>query len=426
MRMRLFVLFIMFPSILMAETLDKVVAVVNDDVITSSELQEQVTVLRKQLDAKKVQLPPENVLRKQVLQHLIDLNIELQLAKKNDVKVDNEELDQTIEKIAQDNHLTVTQLREALSHQGLPFDSYRDNIRKEMLVSRLQQKAVGQDITVSAQQVDDYMKTAIVDKKKQQTYHLQNIVVPLPEEPTSEQVKKAQDKVQVLLKKIKQGADFSQLAIAESSGEYALEGGDLGERHLAELPDVFAQKVLDMQQGQVSGPIRTGNGYQLIKLVAIGGGNDHHVVTKTHARHILLRQDANMTEEEAIKQINNIYQQLKSGKDFAVMAKQYSVDSVSAANGGDLGWVTEGELVPQFAKMMKESGLNVISKPFKTAFGWHILQVLDRKEVDDSKAFQHQQVHQFLQQKKFTEAVQNWQQHLRAEAYVKVIEKDLA
>lgn len=304
---------------------------------------------------------------------------------------------------------------------------FRENIRKEMVISRLQQKAVGQDVVVSAQQVEDYLKTAAKENRKaQQTYHLQNIVVPLPEEPTSEQVKKAQEKAQALLKKIKQGDDFSRLAIAESSGEYALEGGDLGDRHLAELPEIFADKVVNMKISEVAGPIRAGNGFQLIKLVSVGGADGHHDVVKIHVRHILLKQDNNMTPEEAQRQINNIYQQLKSGKDFALMAKQYSLDASSAIKGGDLGWVTADELVPQFSKAMEDLPPHTISKPVKTPFGWHLIEVLERKTVDDSEAYQRQQVRQFLHQRKFTEAVQNWQQHLRTDAYLNILDKELA
>lgn len=409
-----------------AEMLDKVVAVVNDNVITVSELDAQAEVMQKQIQAKGMNLPPDDVLRKQVLQHLIDVDLQLQLAKNNNIVVDEAELNDAISKIAASNNLTLTQFREALNSQGIGWKTYRDNIRKEILITRVQQKAIGQNLVISNQQVEDYLKTARNTKKNQATYHLQNIVVPLPEAPTTEQVKKARQKALDLLKKINGGDDFSELAIAESSGEYALEGGDLGERHLAELPEVFANKVITMKIGEVAGPIRTGNGFQLVKLKAVGGELQSHNVTKSHVRHILLKQDANMTESEAKKQINNIYQQLKSGKDFGLMAKQYSLDAASAANGGDLGWVTADELVPQFSEAMNELPLKTVSKPVKSSFGWHLIEVLERKTVDDSEAYERQQVRQFLHQRKFGEAVQNWVQHIRTDAYVKIMDKELA
>ncbi|KTC64898.1 peptidyl-prolyl cis-trans isomerase SurA (plasmid) [Legionella adelaidensis] len=423
----LFALLPVFATAESGQPLDKVVAVVNDDVITASELNEQTEVLRKQIIAKNMQVPDEQTLRKQVLQHLIDVNLQLQLAKNNSMTIDSTELNDAINKIAENNHLTLTQLREAVTQQGLSWEAYRDNIRKEMLISRVQQKAVGKEVIISEQQVEDYLKTYEKNnKKKQQTYQIQNIVIPLPEEPTSEQVKNAQNKAQDLLKKIKSGADFSQIAIAESSGEYALEGGDLGMRHLPELPEIFANQVINMKVGEIAGPIRTGNGFQLIKLVAVGGGDEHHQVVKAHVRHILIKADASKTAEEAQRQINNIYQQLKSGKDFALMAKQYSVDAASAVKGGDLGWVTGDELVPSFAKAMNALALHTVSKPVKSPFGWHLIEVLERKTVDDSVAYQRQQVMQFLQQRKFADAVQNWQQHIRTDAYINILDKSVA
>jgi peptidyl-prolyl cis-trans isomerase SurA len=408
------------------QLLDKVVAVVNNGVITSSELDKQVQLSKKQILAQKMQLPEESVLRKQVLQHLIDVDLQLQMAKQNGINIDDAELNKAIEKIATMNHATLDQLREEIARQGMTWTEYRENIRKEMTLSQLQQKAVGREAIVSNEQVDQYLKTdgGIVDHTKL-TYHLQNIVIPLSEEPTTEQLKKAKSRAEYLLAKIKKGDDFNRLAIENSSGELALEGGDLGERHLAELPELFAKEVVNMKVGQVSGPLRAGNGFQLIKLVSIGGENQHHVVTTTHVRHILLKPDPSMLPEDSKKQVNNIYLQLKSGKDFALMAKQYSLDSASAVKGGELGWVKPGVLVPEFEQAMDKLSINEISHPVKSQFGWHIIQVLGRKQEDDSDAFKKQQVRQYLQQRKFAEAVQNWQQHIRTDAYVKIIDKDL-
>lgn len=408
------------------QLLDKVVAIVNNGVITSSELNKQVELSRKQIIAQKMEVPKEPVLRKQVLQHLIDVDLQLQLAKQNGVKIDSTELNSAIERVATVNHITLSQLREEITKQGISWKEYRNNIRKEMLISRVQQKAIGTDISISNEQVEQYLKTASRTDNAALTYHLQNIVIPLPEEPTPEQLKKAKSNAERLLNKIKKGEDFSRLAIEESSGELALEGGDLGDRHLAELPEIFAKEVIHMKAGQVSGPLRAANGFQLIKLVAVGGENQHHIITQTHVRHILLKPDASMLPTEAIKQVNNLYQQIISGKDFALMAKQYSLDSSSAVKGGDLGWVNPGELVPEFEKAMNELPLHKVSQPVKTQFGWHLIEVLGRKQKDDSEAFKKQQVRQFLQQRKFVEAVQNWQQHIRTEAYINIIEKDLA
>lgn len=429
MRKQILFFLIFLPGLVVAapiQPLDKVVAIVNDDVITASELDEQMDALRGQLNAKGMPLPSTDVLRKQVLQHLIDVDLQLQLAKKNDISIDSTELDEALAKIAENNKIPLTTLREEVIKQGLPWKTYRENIRKEMLISRIQQKSVGKDVMVTPHQVEEYLKTPEHQKTTQHTYHLQNIVIPLSEEPTTLQVNKAKEKAVSLRQKIKKEDDFSRVAIEESSGEYALEGGDLGERHLAELPDVFASEVLKMKVGEIVGPLRTGNGFQLIRLIAVGGDSEHHEVVKTHVRHILLKQDTSMTLAEAERQVNNLYQQLKAGKDFALMAKQYSLDSASAIKGGDLGWVSADELVPTFADAMNALPIHTLSKPVKSPFGWHLIEVLERKTVDDSDSFQRQQVRQFLQQRKFAEVVQNWQQHLRADAYVKILDKKLA
>lgn len=408
------------------QLLDKVVAIVNNGVITSSELDAQVALSKKQILAQKLEMPKESVLRKQVLQHLIDIDLQMQLAKQHGLTIDSTELNDSIERIATMNHITLEQLREEITKQGISWQEYRSNIRKEMLLSRLQQKAVGKDVIVTNEQVEQYLKTSFKIDYSNYTYHLQNIVIPLNEEPTPEQLKKARANAGKLLVKIRKGEDFSRLAIEESSGELALEGGDLGERHLAELPEIFAKEVVKMKTGQVAGPLRAGNGFQLIKLVSIGGDTQHHIITQTHVRHILLKPDASMLPSDSINQANNILQQIKAGKDFALMAKQYSLDAASAVKGGDLGWVNPGELVPEFEKTMNKLPLHKVSHPVKTQFGWHLIEVIARKQKDDSDAFKKQQVRQFLQQRKFAEAVQNWQQHLRTEAYINVVDRELA
>lgn len=410
-----------------AEPLDTVVAVVNDGVITQSELNQQVELLKQQLLAKKVAIPEDAVLKKQVLQHLIDVDLQLQLAKQHGMKIEDTDLDDTIKKIADQNHITLEQLQAALAAQGMEWQQYRENIRKEVLLARMQQQAVANEVQVSSSQVEDYLKkNKSQNLSNQMLYHVQNIIIPLSASPTSEEVLKAKSKAQALLVKIKQGSDFSQIAIAESSDAFALEGGDLGDRHLAEMPEVFAKTVVAMKVGEVSEPIRTNNGFQLIKLTGVMGEPARHVVTKTHVRHILIKPDVSMTKEEAKLHRSRLYHQLHSGGDFARFAKQYSLDPVSALKGGDLGWVLPGDLVPEFEREMDRLAINEISQPVKTRFGWHFIQVLERKEEDNTAAYERQQIRQFLQQRKFTEAVGSWQQRLRGQAYIKVLDKKLA
>lgn len=408
------------------QLLDRVVAVVNNSVITASELNAHVAASKQQILAQGQQLPAEKELKKQVLQHLINQDLQLQMAKQNNITVEDKELDEAIAQIATTNHIELSALKDAIVKEGMSWDTYRNNIRKEMLIGRLQQKAVGKDVLVTNEQVEQFLKAAPVIDTSKVSYHLQNLVVPVADDATLAQVDKARTFATKLMKKINKDSDFERLAVAESSPDYILETNDLGERHLAELPELYAAAVVKMSPGQVSGPIRAGNGYQIIKLVSIDGNELHHVVTQTHVRHILLKPDSSMLPEEAKKQVRNIYQQITSGKDFATMAKQYSLDIASAVKGGDLGWVSPGELVPEFEKEMNSLPLHRLSKPVKSKFGWHLIEVLERRQKDDSIAFRKQQAQQLLQQRKFSELVQNWQQHIRAEAYIKIMDKDLA
>ncbi len=410
----------------MAEPLDSVVAVVNDNVVTQSEFDENLNMWRKQIEARKGPVPPEDVLKKQVLKRLIDESLQLQMAKHSGIIIDNAEIEETIAKIAKENHLSLSDFRAALKKEGLAFDAYRETLKKEMTIARIQQQAVGHDVMVSAEQVEDYLKTSAAVEKTTQSFHVQHIVIPLNDEPTPEELRGAERKAQTLLKKIKAGVQFEQAAVLESDDAYPLDSADLGERHLAELPEVFAKHVVNMKVGEVSGPLRTGNGLQLLKLVSVSSADKHHEVMKTHARHILIKQDASTTEEQARKRIDNLYEQLKSGKSFAALAKQYSMDLGSVDNGGDLGWVTPEELVPAFAEVMIGLPVKSVSRPVKTGFGWHLIEVVERKEVDDSDAYQRQQVRQLLHQRKFMEAVEGWQQHVRSTSYVHVLKKELA
>lgn len=409
------------------QLLDKVIAVVDNGVITSSELNKQVEITKRQITAQNLPLPLPLAIRKQALQELINLHLQLQMAKQYSISIDNNEVNQAIERIAAMNHITLVEMQEEIKKQGMNWDEYHENIRKEILLSNLQQKVVGREVTITNDQVEHYLNTegTIPDDRTQLTFHLKNIIVPVSENPSVDELQKARTEATRIIKQLKHASEFTHLLINRPKSTFVLEDNDLGERHLAEYPELYAKELVSMQEGQIVGPLKAGNGFHILKLVSIGGKSSH-LVNLTHVRHILLKPDANMLAEDAKKQVYNIYQQLKSGKNFETMAKQYSLDTASAVKGGDLGWVTPGELVPEFEKTMNHLPLNQISTPVKTQFGWHLIEVLGRKQQDDSKAFRKQQIRQYLHQKKFLEAVQNWQQHIRADAYIHVIDKDLA
>jgi peptidyl-prolyl cis-trans isomerase SurA len=408
-----------------AESLDMVVAEINEAIITKSELEQNVEETKVQLEARHVNAPVLDVLRKQVFQHLVDVNLQLQFAKNNNIVLENDELEEIIKNIALQNKLPIEQMKTEVEKTGLSWQRYKDNLKKEIIITRLQQQAVGRDIHISERQVDSYMKDALQEQAGQKKYHLFNILVPVSDAPSPKEIAAAKQKAERVLQQAQHGDNFAQLAVTESSDEYALEGGDLGERYLAQLPDLFANIVVEMQVNEIKGPIRTPNGWQLIKLVKVNDEELHHEITKTHVKHILIKSGPQMTEQEAEHSIQNIYRQIQAGKTFEKLAKQYSVDAATAVKGGDMGWVVSNELVPQFADVMEKLPLGAVSAPVKTPFGWHIMQVVERKTEDDSVAFQRQKVRGMLQQKRFSEAVKTWQQQLRAQAFINVLDKSL-
>ena len=409
-----------------AQPFDAVVAEINDGVITKRELDTHVFEKKQELSARHIELPSDAILRQQVLQHLIDVQLQMDLAKNNNIHLDEEELNEIIKGIALQNKLDVEQLKIELVKHGLSWERYRENLQKEIILTRLQQQALGNSIHISEKQVNDYLTEAMKQEYRLNKYHLQNIVVPLTAAPHADEVAAAYQKAQHIMALIHQGEDFSKLAIAESSDDFALEGGDLGVRTLAELPDVLASQLQDLKVNEVRGPIRAPNGWQIIKVLALDDSHLHHQIVKTHVKHILIKPGAQMTEAEAERSIQNVYRQLQDGKNFDIIAKHYSVDATTAMKGGDMGWVVANELVPQFAEVMDKMAENTISQPVKSPFGWHIIQVLARKVEDDSEAFQRQKVRNMLRQKRFEEAVIAWKQQLRTQAFIHVLDKDLA
>ena len=407
------------------QPLDKVVALVNDKVITESELDDKVTAAKQHIVAKKIPMPEPTLLRKQVLEQLIAMELQMQLLEANNAKIEDPELDAAIEKIARSNKISIKELRSTLASEGLSWEEYRKNLRKEIALHHIQQQAVAAEVAVTNKEVDDYFNSSKNSQKEDVVYQLENLVIALPEEPNPQQLSEAKEKAQQVFDAHTQYKDLESLALGESTKQWVLQHHSLGERHIAQLPELYAKEVVKMKVGDVRGPLRAGNGFQLIRLVDAKGNEQAHTVTKTKVRHILIKQNAGTTTAEAQKRVHNLYQQMQSGKNFASMAKKYSVDVSSAVNGGVLGWVSPGETVPEFENAMNALKINEISKPIKTPFGWHLIQVLARKKEDDSEHWKKQKIREYLYQRKFSQAIQSWQQRLKTEAYIQVMDKDL-
>lgn len=285
------------------QPLDRIVAIVNDSVITSNELTIQVNVVRRSLEARQMAMPPDNILRKQVLEHMINSDLEEQMAKSAGIEVDSHDIDDAINKIAERNHITLAEMHQMAEGQGFTWKAYRQNLKKEIMISELQQKVVGR-IVITDQQVDSYLAGAGTASTSK-AFHLEDILIPLSGSPTSQEVATAEKRAESVMDKLKQGANFNQLAVAESGGEDALQGGDLGFRQLPELPEAFAKRVVTMHPGDLSGPIRTANGWHIIKLVAIEGGASTAGPTKEQVRNLLYQRKYNEAVDNWLMQLRH-------------------------------------------------------------------------------------------------------------------------
>ncbi len=402
------------------QVLDKAVAIVNDNVITQHQLDAKMSQVIKRLKAANTPMPRKAVLREQVLTHLINQEMELQMVRRADIKISDEALNDAIAKIASRNGVSVAGLKRKVRARGENYQTYREQIRDEMAISRLEQETIGRHIIITDQDVTNYLDKFKNKSNALTQYHLKNILIPLPDEPSPTQLEQAKQKAQSLVKQLHKGANFEKVAVASSGGEEALQGGDLGWRKAAQLPDIFQQTVVKMKPGQVAGPLRAPNGYHILKLVGVrGGATAKHYSVTTKVRHILIAPDAITTSAQAKQQLLSIREQISTGKSFAKLAKEYSDDTVSAANGGELGWVSDDEMVAPFRRAMDRLKIGQLSQPVHTQFGWHLIEVQARRKKEDTNAYRRAQVKKLIYQRKFEEGIQQWVQKLRDSAYIK-------
>lgn len=406
-----------------ATPLDSIVAVVNDDIVTDSELGERVTTLSRQLRQQRRPLPPNPVLRSQVLERLVLEKLQLQEAKSIGIQVDDDTLNQTLKRIAQENNLSLGEFRSALERDGYDFNSFREDIRRELIIRRLHERQIQQKILVSEQDVDQFLADEDNNVDASKEYHLAHMLVSVPEAATPEQLEKAKAKLLNITTKLKEGQDFGELAVAYSDGQQALDGGDLGWRKGAELPSLFAAVVPRLTPNQVSDVIRGPNGFHMVKLLDVKG-EQRHMVQETLARHILIEVSKIKSDSDAAAEVKKLKIEIENGADFAELAKKFSADKNSASQGGKLGWVKPGETVPQFEQTMNALTIGVISEPIQTRFGWHIIQVLERRTVDDTASLRRTQAQQALRQRKIEEETDIWLRRLRDEAYVEYRNSD--
>ncbi|HYD33100.1 MAG TPA: peptidylprolyl isomerase [Methylophilaceae bacterium] len=401
--------------------LDRIVAVVDQVVITEKELQSKISVVSAQLQKKGVELPPQDVLEKQILERLINDSLQLQFAQQTGLRVDDNQLDKTIERIAEQNKMDVGQFRQTLESEGINFRTFREDIRNEILLARLREREVDNRINITEAEIDNFLITqSSRQEESQDEYEVSHILVRAPEEGSPEELQQLRGKAEQALKQLQGGTSFTEVSARLSDAPNALEGGGLGWKTSAQLPALFLDALKAMQPGDVSPILRSPNGFHILKLTNRRGGSSPLVVEQTHARHILIKLNEVVSEEEAQHRLRTVRERLvNGGAEFAEMARQYSEDG-TAASGGDLGWVNPGDTVPPFEKAMNELQPGEISEPVRSPFGFHLIQVLERRKQDMTKEAARLKARQEIRARKSEEAYQDWVRELRDRAYVEL------
>ncbi len=399
------------------QELNGIAAVVDDDVITWNELNQRIESISQQLAQRKTPLPPRNILERQILDRLIIEHLQLKRAEQVGIQVDDESLNQVIENIARENKMNLAQFRNALSQDGMSFAFFREQIRNEIIITRLRTSQVDNRVTVSPQEVDTFLEAQKGQLERNTEFHLFHILIAVPGNASQEQLQTARDKAEQVMAKLRKGADFQQMAVSFSSGQQALEGGDLGWRRAGQLPTLFAEVVLSMQPGQVSDLVRSSSGFHILKL-AEKRGQKRQIIRQVNARHILLKTTPLVSDSESRNRLSRLRERILGGADFAELARANSDDPGSAAKGGELGWADPGIYVQEFQEALNNTPVGAISQPFKSSFGWHIMQVQDWREHDNTEEALRNQAFQALRQRRIEEEQQDWLRRLRDEAYV--------
>ncbi len=403
-----------------AQTLDRIVAVVEDDVILEQELQKEVNVIVQRIAASKTQMPPESVLRKQVLEKMIVDKLQRQMADRAGISISEDQLNSSAADIAQRNNMSLEQFRSELEKQGMSYKGFLENMRDEIAINQLRGREIGGRIKVTEQEVDHYLETqGKVGADDTIQYHLGHILVALKEGASADEIQKAQREANDLVKKLRGGADFAQAAISHSDDANALKGGDLGWRTTSTLPTIFSGGINQMHTGDISEPIRSASGFHIIKMIE-NKGLDNHIITKTKVRHILIKTNELIDDAEARKRLFGLKARIMDGDDFAALARSHSDDKGSALKGGSLDWVSPGDLVKPFEEAMNKLNVKQVSDPVQSQFGWHLIQVLDRENKDNSVEYRRNQVRDALRKRKIEEETELWIRRLRDEAYVEI------
>lgn len=401
------------------ESLDNIIAVVDNDIITRSELESELVGIRRQLESRDAQLPPDHILARQVLERMILQRLQVRAAEQNNIVVDDQSVNAAIEEIAQRNNFSLEELREAVRRrEGIPFEEFREGVREEIAIARLRQRAVDSRVRISEQEVDNLL----VGNNRPQTdreYRLAQILIAVPQGANPAELDVARQRIEEVREQLRSGVDFRSLAVSVSDGRQALEGGDLGWRSIERVPTIFTDIVPRLAPGEVSEPIRSSSGFHLVTVLETRGG-EQTIVTQTRVRHILLTPDELLSDEEARQRLLRLRERIIGGEDFAALARANSDDPGSATQGGDLGWISPGQLVPPFERAMVALSPGELSQPVQTNFGWHLIQVLERRRQEGAGEVQRNAAREALFRRKADEEWELWLRQLRDQAYVEM------
>ena len=399
------------------ELLDRIAAIVNEGLVLRSDLDGQMDAVTKRLQEQKIEMPPQSVLRQQVLDRLILQEIQMQRAKRVGLTISDEQLNSALQDIAQRNKIPFDQLPTALAAQGVDYKLYRESMRKELTLSTLRQRDVIAHINVTPRELDQYLgrqQTAAANDE----FNVSHILLSLPEAATPKQLEEIARKAQDLAARASKGEDFGQLAIANSNSQTALDGGQLGWRKGNQLPQFILELVVKMKPGDVSEPVRTPSGFHIVKLNDRRGGDTKVVINQIHLRHILMKPNELDDDETVRQKLNKLRDRILKGEDFAGIASTASEDPGSAPDGGDLGWAGPGTFVPEFDQGIAELKDKEISEPFKTRYGWHIVQLLGTRTYDSTDDVRRQRAFAAIRESKADEETELWLRRLRDEAFV--------
>jgi peptidyl-prolyl cis-trans isomerase SurA len=400
--------------------LDEIVVVVNEDVITKIMLDNRVVDFQKQLQLSQLSRIDPEALRKQVLERMIRDTIELQLAKQFGITVDDLMLNRMLEQLAKSNKMSLEDFRDTIEAEGLNYPRFREQTRNEIIINQLQQRVVASKINVSDQEVRQYIDQNEDEDSSRISYHIRQILIATPEAASPDALEKAKAIADSVYKKILSGSEFEDMAIKYSDGRNALKGGDLGERKANELPQLFVDAVQNLNPGEISKPVQSASGFHILQLVS--SSNDLLMVQQSKIRQILIRTSSEVSDDQARKTLLELTQKIENGASFAELASEFSEDPDSKVTGGDMGWTNPGDLSHTFEEVADSLELNKISQPFKTPFGWHIIEVLDRREHNQGKANKENQARNAIKARKIDEELRLWLRRIRDEAYVEFID----